>query len=73
MTSLGLPRGAAGVLKFRDGLHRLREAIEGDLVVQVVNVVVADVPGQPVAQWAHVKHAGAMKGGVVVVPVASSS
>lgn len=49
-TAVNVPRTQRGGfrrLKFRDGRHRVRQAVKGDLRIQVMDMVKADVGGKP--------------------------
>ena len=55
----------------RDALHRLGEAVERDARVEVVHVVVADVPGEPAHDGPGLHVARGVERGVGVLPLVS--
>lgn len=56
------------VLQLGDSGRGLREAIEGDTGVQVVNVMVTDVCGKPTHQRPHLHEAGGFEGRFFIGP-----
>src|SRR5690349_764052 len=57
-----------GFLKFRQGAIKLRQAIEGDAMVQMMDVMIADIGREPCHQRAGFEMAAGFKRGFFIGP-----
>src|SRR5580658_7528875 len=64
----GVEAGGLGLAEFRDGPVNLRQAIERYIMVQVMDVMIADVAGEPAQDGTHFQMARGIQRGALIGP-----